>query len=172
MKFDSEACNCQIGHSCHYCGCFTSLNFQTSPLQNKSILSTERGGYIKTASCFITVSHVWVNMVKFMKATTCAYSTCITVLRLNSAKFVNCNFHVLKLKYGPRSCQGLGLLDGEGVERLWSYLRPFSNITKEMKPANRQDLLTHALIHYGVKQTNRMGKCFPYYLYRKLYVAF
>ena len=54
----------------------------------------------------------------------------------------------------------MGLTDGEEMERLWSYLRPFARITKEMTPAHRVDLLTDALIHYGDKKRDGMGKQF------------
>ena len=63
----------------------------------------------------------------------------------------------LQLKYNPRSLTGAGLFDGEGTERCWSYLGRFSTITKEMRPENRTDLLTEALLHYGNKQTLKMG---------------
>ena len=63
----------------------------------------------------------------------------------------------LQLKYNPRHIPGTGLMDGEGCERLWSYLRQFAPITKEMTPGNRRDLLTHALLHYAERQTFKLG---------------
>ncbi|XP_062616844.1 uncharacterized protein LOC134278551, partial [Saccostrea cucullata] len=57
----------------------------------------------------------------------------------------------------PRQTLGNGLTDGEGIERLWSYLGHFSCITKEMTPENRTDLLTDALIHYGQKIREKQG---------------
>ncbi|XP_071180734.1 uncharacterized protein [Mytilus edulis] len=60
--------------------------------------------------------------------------------------------------YGPRRTEGIGLTDGEGIERLWSYLGGFSNISKEMSPENRCDLLTDALIHYGRKIRDKQGE--------------
>lgn len=53
--------------------------------------------------------------------------------------------------------EGTGLNDGEGVERLWSYLRKFSSITKEMTVANRHDLLVGALEHYSNRIMERLG---------------
>ncbi len=52
----------------------------------------------------------------------------------------------MQIKFGPLRCHGIGLSDGEGIERLWSYLRRFSAMTKEMRPAHRKDILAHALV--------------------------
>lgn len=63
----------------------------------------------------------------------------------------------LQILYGPRRTKNLGLTDGEGIERLWSYLGKFSSITKEMSPENRTDLLTDGLIYYGQKIKDKLG---------------
>ncbi|KAL3859476.1 hypothetical protein ACJMK2_009696 [Sinanodonta woodiana] len=63
-----------------------------------------------------------------------------------------------QILYNPRRTIGLGLSDGECVERLWSFLGKFSNISKEMTPENRIDLLVDGLIHYGQKVTRKQGK--------------
>ena len=39
------------------------------------------------------------------------------------------------------------------MERLWSYLRRFGRMTKEM----RIDVLSSALIYYGIKTKERLG---------------
>lgn len=56
-----------------------------------------------------------------------------------------------QILYGQRHVDGTGLTDGEGIERLWSFLRRFSKISKEMTLGNRQDLLVDALYHYSEK---------------------
>jgi len=48
----------------------------------------------------------------------------------------------------PRYKEGFGLTDGEVMERLWSFLRRFLRMTKEMHPAHRVDVLTDGLLHY------------------------
>ncbi|XP_063399129.1 uncharacterized protein LOC134683743, partial [Mytilus trossulus] len=63
--------------------------------------------------------------------------------------------------YGPRRTSGIGLTDGESLERLWSYLGKFSRITKEMTPENRIDLLTDALLHYGSRIRNKLSQSLP-----------
>ena len=60
--------------------------------------------------------------------------------------------------YGPGNCEGIGLSDGEVMERLWSYLRPFSRMTKEMHPSHRVDILTHALLFYGHGSKHKLRK--------------
>ena len=54
-------------------------------------------------------------------------------------------------------CVGLGLSDKEVMERLWSYLRRFSRMTKEMRPSHRTDVLSHALLYYGNKTKQKLG---------------
>ena len=43
------------------------------------------------------------------------------------------------------------------MERLWSFLRRFSRMTKEMRPSHRTDILCHALIYYGHKTKQKLG---------------
>ncbi|XP_052063025.1 uncharacterized protein LOC127702761 [Mytilus californianus] len=62
-----------------------------------------------------------------------------------------------QILYGPRRTENHGLTDGEGIERLWSYLGGFSSITKEMTPENRTDLLTDGLIYFGQKIRDKLG---------------
>ncbi|XP_071843471.1 uncharacterized protein [Apostichopus japonicus] len=45
--------------------------------------------------------------------------------------------------------KAFGRTDGECMERLWSFLRKFSHITKEMTQSHRIDLLSNALLHYS-----------------------
>ncbi len=52
----------------------------------------------------------------------------------------------------------MGLCDGEGMERLWSYLRRFARLSKEMRPSHRIDVLSGALVYYGIQKKERMGK--------------
>ncbi|XP_066272594.1 uncharacterized protein [Branchiostoma lanceolatum] len=62
-----------------------------------------------------------------------------------------------QILYSTRRQEGLGLTDGEGMERIWSYLRPFFRTTKEMTPTHRQDLLTDALLHYAKRKSTDIG---------------
>ncbi|XP_028417867.1 uncharacterized protein LOC114542545 [Dendronephthya gigantea] len=54
-----------------------------------------------------------------------------------------------QLEYSPRRANGFGLSDGEQLERLWSYLRRFGKMTKEMRPSHRIDVLSDAILYYG-----------------------
>ncbi|XP_028417790.1 uncharacterized protein LOC114542444 isoform X2 [Dendronephthya gigantea] len=54
-----------------------------------------------------------------------------------------------QLQYSPRRVDGFGLTDGEQLERLWSYLRRFGKMTKEMRPSHRIDVLSDAILHYS-----------------------
>ena len=59
--------------------------------------------------------------------------------------------------FGPRRCEGIGLSDGETMVRLWSYLRRFGKMTKEMRLSHRVDILSSALEFYGLKTKNKLG---------------
>lgn len=63
----------------------------------------------------------------------------------------------LQITFGPLRCEGIGLSDGETMERLWSYLRRFGQMTKEMRPSHRADVLAHALVYYGIKTKEKLG---------------
>ena len=52
---------------------------------------------------------------------------------------------------------GIGLSDGEVMERLWSYLRRFGKMTKEMQPSHRIDVLTHALLYYSAQKIEKIS---------------
>lgn len=60
-------------------------------------------------------------------------------------------------RYSPRNKTGFGMVDGENVERLWSFLGRFSKMTKEMSPANRIDVLNDALTHYCSLKESKLG---------------
>ena len=62
----------------------------------------------------------------------------------------------------PRRMKGFGLTDGEQLERLWSYLRLFSKISKEQTAGHRKELLAMALLNYAQKKMDAIGNClFP-----------
>lgn len=44
------------------------------------------------------------------------------------------------------------------MERLWSYLRRFTRMTKEMRPSHRTDILTSALVYYGIQTKEKLRK--------------
>lgn len=64
---------------------------------------------------------------------------------------------LFQILYNSRRTTSLGLSDGECVERLWSFWGKFCNISKEMTPENRIDLLLDGLIHYGEKVMRKQG---------------
>ncbi|XP_071846686.1 uncharacterized protein [Apostichopus japonicus] len=57
-----------------------------------------------------------------------------------------------QMSYSTRWKKAFGLTDGECMERLWSFLRKFSHITKEMTQSHRIDLLSDALLHYSASK--------------------
>ncbi|KAK6168562.1 hypothetical protein SNE40_021070 [Patella caerulea] len=63
-----------------------------------------------------------------------------------------------QLNFGQRCVEFTGLCDGEGIERFWSFLRPFKKISKEMTVNNRNDLLTEALMYYSDKSIVKIGQ--------------
>lgn len=63
-----------------------------------------------------------------------------------------------QIKYSPRRLPGFALTDGEVLERLWSFLRRFGKMTKEMRPNHRVDVLTDALLFYAKKRSASLGR--------------
>ena len=61
------------------------------------------------------------------------------------------------MKYSIFYQEGSGFSNGEQCERLWSYLRCFSSMTREMTAAHRQDTLTDALLYYARKILMKTG---------------
>ena len=76
-----------------------------------------------------------------------------------------------QILFGPRRCEGIGLSDGETMERLWSYLRRFSRMTKEMRPAHRIDVLSSALLYYGLQTKEKLGKGLGYWCSSILFIV-
>jgi hypothetical protein len=54
----------------------------------------------------------------------------------------------------------MGLADGENLERLWSYLGRFANMSRRMKPSNRLDLLSEALEYFAEKTIRNLGNIY------------
>ena len=65
----------------------------------------------------------------------------------------------MKVLYSPQRCNGFDLSDGEVMERMWSYLRHYGQMTKEMRPSHRTDVLVHALLYYGYMTKCKLRKC-------------
>ena len=62
-----------------------------------------------------------------------------------------------QLKYHPRIQEGIGLTDGESLERIWSYLGRFVSNTKHMRPAHRLDILSLAIEHISKRMITNLG---------------
>ena len=60
------------------------------------------------------------------------------------------------------------------MERLWSHMRRYSKMTKEMRPSHRVDVLTDALLHCARKAATNLGFTFinlPLILYNYSQIA-
>ncbi|KAG2190859.1 uncharacterized protein EV154DRAFT_579325 [Mucor mucedo] len=68
--------------------------------------------------------------------------------------------HVLhcQAKRNPRFMGTIGRTDGESLERFWSYLKPFINMTRPMNHPNRRVVLTMATLHRNQMKKWNMGK--------------
>jgi len=63
----------------------------------------------------------------------------------------------MQVNYSPRRTEGIGKCEGEAMERMWSYLRRFSCMTKEMTASHRNDLLTDGCLYYARRNLETMG---------------
>ncbi|PPQ97512.1 hypothetical protein CVT26_006536, partial [Gymnopilus dilepis] len=57
-----------------------------------------------------------------------------------------------QLIYNPRLCEGLGLTDGEGVERIWSRLRKLIPIVRTTSTVSSLALPKNAMLKSGVEE--------------------
>lgn len=91
------------------------------------------------------------------------------ILRIQKFNSIFCLFFH-QINYSPRRLPGFGLTDGEVLERLWSFLRRFGKMTKEMRPNHmrpnhRVDVLTDALLFYAKKRSASLGSVPDYFLF-------
>ncbi len=54
----------------------------------------------------------------------------------------------MQAMYSPLFTEGIGLSDGEVMERMWSILRRFTRMTKEMRPSHR--ICSHSCPSYFI----------------------
>ena len=85
-------------------------------------------------------------------------------VKYNMLRYSIVTINALQVLFGPRRCDGVGLSDGEMMERLWSYMRRFSRMTKEMRPSHRIDVLCSALVYYGLQKKRKFGMCSAEYV--------
>ena len=69
-----------------------------------------------------------------------------------------------QMKYSIIYQDSVGLSNGEQCKRLWSYLRQFSSMTREMTASHRQDVLTDALLYYSRKVSMKTGLMWQFFL--------
>ncbi|KAG6805157.1 hypothetical protein H0H92_000503, partial [Tricholoma furcatifolium] len=62
-----------------------------------------------------------------------------------------------QLVYNPRMQRGLGLTDGEGVERLWSRMRKLIGITRTSHRSRRLWILDRQTRYIGEEHKNDLG---------------
>jgi hypothetical protein len=62
-----------------------------------------------------------------------------------------------QLRFNPRNIEGFGLTDGEGCERLWSYLSPLCNQLKESRKSVFIDTLELHLSHFSTTKNLDLG---------------
>lgn len=63
-----------------------------------------------------------------------------------------------QLKFNPRYLEGWGLINGEGMERLWSYLNGFVSMTRQMSAKRRMITLNDGIHHYKDKHIISLRK--------------
>ncbi|KAA1076872.1 hypothetical protein PGT21_022759 [Puccinia graminis f. sp. tritici] len=68
-----------------------------------------------------------------------------------------------QLDYHPRFNQGWGLSDGEGLERMWSYLSPLVSPLRYATRNHRLAAISHRLKHHNHRSIQQL----PYWLQRK-----
>ncbi|KAI9499500.1 hypothetical protein BDB00DRAFT_794226 [Zychaea mexicana] len=62
-----------------------------------------------------------------------------------------------QIQFHPRLVKGFGMIDGEWLERMWSYLNGFVSITRTMSSLNRRLTLTIALDFFAKEKIDNIG---------------
>ena len=108
---------------------------------------------------------IWLTSIRYVLYTVCfTLKTCGQESLLENVALAVPAFHIYghrgscQLQHSPRRVLGFGLSDGEQLERLWSYLRRFGKMTKEMRPSHRIDVLSDALLHYSQQCKDNLRK--------------
>ncbi len=70
--------------------------------------------------------------------------------------------------YSPLYCIGIGLSDGEVMERMWSYLRCYTRMTKEIRQAHRVDVLSYIM---DIQQKTNSVSIIVYCIWLLLYIS-
>ncbi|KAI7846629.1 hypothetical protein BDC45DRAFT_453336, partial [Circinella umbellata] len=70
-----------------------------------------------------------------------------------------------QVQYNPRYMKGLGLTDGEGMERLWSYLSHYVTMSRQMSAKNRILTLCHTITHFKKMRIEDLGKFITIHIY-------
>ena len=60
-------------------------------------------------------------------------------------------------RFGPNFIQGLGIVDGEIMETVWSGLNPISGATRTMSKAHKQETLDDHMGYHNWKKLIRIG---------------
>ncbi|KAI8138660.1 hypothetical protein BJV82DRAFT_523101, partial [Fennellomyces sp. T-0311] len=63
-----------------------------------------------------------------------------------------------QIDYHPRYQSDMAMTDGEGMERIWSYLGNFVSITCQINAERRQSTLDHAIQHFRWKKLLNLCK--------------
>lgn len=88
---------------------------------------------------------------------------------IDSSRYALTVFHAYghkfdcQVKFNPRFIEGFGFTDGEGMERLWSYLSGFIKQTRNMSKENRKLTLLLGVRYF----TNAKNKNFGISLVRE-----
>lgn len=81
--------------------------------------------------------------------------------------------HVIdcQMNYHPHLIEGFGRSTGEGVERLWSYLRKYITMTKEMDPDNRHFVLYMAVVYKNNLTKFNLRMKIPQFVYTSVLIS-
>ena len=81
----------------------------------------------------------------------------ISVLCMLIHVLLNLIIHVTRYSFSFRYYTTHGEQKEFGISDVWRGCGQFSNISKEMTPENRKDLLVDALVHYGQRTVRKLG---------------
>ncbi|XP_064807039.1 uncharacterized protein LOC135523937 isoform X2 [Oncorhynchus masou masou] len=133
----------------------TASAAQTTPAQLQS--HPDEASHPPTPHCRPTLGGATAQQAQAVRgATGPAPTNQMSDIKHAESTMLTCDRPRVMVTNGTRCVTGSGLADGEQMERLWSYVRTFVKITKEMIPTHRVDALKDAL-YYASRVREKQG---------------
>ncbi|KAI9484713.1 hypothetical protein BDB00DRAFT_774439 [Zychaea mexicana] len=123
--------------------------------------------YVLSALKKVTDTEMYGNNIRIMYDVGCKLRTALkktpSLKDIEDVPIAVGIFHITghnaacQVHFHPRLVKGFGMIDGESLERMWSYLNGFVSMTRTMTPLNRRLTVTIALEFLAEEKIDNIG---------------